>query len=195
MGSLIGGIIVLIIGLVIGWLSIRNFNNHKFIGVIGIIAAIFFLCLGGLGGIPDGLDQINHTGDYSPKAISESKAKESSKAESRSSSEKYESSVSSARKQAKADGVKSLNSKLASDPQLSGISVKKEKSDSQFDTYDVTVPDVVANGSEEDQKSIYKNLFKIIERETGSQNPNVFYYDNAGNELAETNWAGEIKLK
>ena len=191
MGSIIGGLVFVLIALTIVYFCVKHFKAHWLLGTTGIFIAIIILVTG-LGGFMDGFDQINHTGDYSPKAIAESKHKAKMKAESRSESKASEQSISNAKDKAKSDGVKDINDKIAQKPELQGQSgkcVKRGKDD-----YYVTVPDSALEGTNSQLREICKNIFTIIEHETGSDNPTVYYYDEAGNQVAHTAWDGTIKL-
>lgn len=191
MGSIIGGLVFVVIALAIVYFCVKHFKSHRFLGIVGIFVAVIIFVTG-LGGFIDGFDQINHAGDYSPKAIAESKHKEKMKAESKSESKASDESISNAKDKAKSDGVKDINDKIAQKPELQGLSVKRDKYGN--DDYDVTVPDSALEGNNSQLREICKNIFTIIEHETGSDNPTVYYYDEAGNQIAHTTWGGTIKL-
>lgn len=191
MGSIIGGLVFVIVALAIVYLCVKYFKAHLFLKIIGIFVAVIIFVTG-LGGFIDGFDQINHTGDYSPQAIAESKHKAKMKAESKSESKASDESISNAKNKAKNDGVKDINDKIAQKPELQGLSVKRDKYGDN--DYDVTVPDSALEGNNSQLREICKNIFTIIEHETGSDNPTVYYYDEAGNQVAHTDWDGTIKL-
>lgn len=191
MGSIIGGSVFVIAALAIIYLCVKHFKAHLLLKITGIFVAVIIFVTG-LGGFMDGFDQINHAGDYSPKAIAESKHKAKMKAESKSESKANDESISNAKNKAKNDGVKDINDKIAQKPELQGLSVKRDKYGDN--DYDVTVPDSALEGSNSQLREICKNIFTIIEHETGSDNPNVYYYDEAGNQIAHSSWDETIKL-
>lgn len=194
MGSIIGGIVLILVALAIVYFSFKSIKKHKVISVCVIIVAIFIFLLGALGALPDGFDQVNHRGEYSPSAKRASSVSESKKKASESSSKAYDSSVSKAQTSAKEKGVKEINDKIDSDPNLQGLHVTRQKDSSQYGDYEVTVPDSVTSASDNEQKSIYSDIVKIITNYTGDDNPTVLFNNSNGDTVAETSTFGKIKL-
>lgn len=169
-------VILLFIGIVAIYLAYKSVKSRNWLRVIifGFVALFF---------VAGAATMVSNDDSGSSSSSSSSK----------SSSSQRETTDQNHRKQAES-GVKNINDKIAQDPTLDGLKVKLDKYDTKGEDYDVQVPDSVLDGTNSQQKEIYKNIFTIIAHETGNQDPTVFYYDNAGNQIAETNLDGSIKL-
>lgn len=174
------GEIVAVLGILVIWGAWTLFRKHRIApAVIFALIGLFFLA-GGMTSI------FNGYGNGSSSTSSSSSSEDSSSSKQESTNKKH-------KKQAE-QGVKDINNKIAQDPQLNGLKVKLDKYDTDGDNYDVQIPDSALGGSDSQLREICKNVFTIIKRETGNQNPTVFYYDESGNEIAKTKWDGSIKL-
>lgn len=172
-----------IIGLVCLYPMWTSFKQGKIIrGIVWAILA-FFLGVGGF----------SNTGSGSNSSSSSSSESSSAKSEEKASSKKQANSDKKHKKQAE-QGVKDINNKISQEPDLDGLKVSLDKYDTSGQDYDVQVPDSALGGSDAQLRSICKNVFTIIAHETGNQNPTVTYYDESGNQIAETKWDGSIKL-
>lgn len=167
-------------GVFLFWVMWMLFKRGRVIS--GIIVAIlaFVFAVGGFSNVGGSSDN--------------SSSSSSSSASSKSSSDSQESTDKKHKKQAQA-GVDDINKKIAQDDQLNGLKVKLDKYDTRGEDYDVQVPDSALGGSDSQLREICKNVFTIIKHETGNQDPTVTYYDESGNEIAETKWDGSIKLE
>lgn len=180
-------IIVLFIGICFLYATWQCFKSHKFgRAILSLLAAAFFI-----GG---SITMITSPSDNSSSSQSKSSSKSSSSDKSESSSENKQSEDDSSHKKQAQKGVDNINKKIASEPDLAGLKVKLDKYDEGGQDYDVILPDNALGGNDNQTKEICKNVFTIIKNETGNQNPTVFYYDQAGNEVAKTKWDGSIKL-
>lgn len=175
--------IIAILGIVCLYPAWEDFKQKKYVrGIVWAIVALF-LFVGGAGSAMDG----------SSSSSSSSTESSSSKSSETASSKKQESTDKKHKKQAQ-KGVDDINNKIAQEPDLDGLKVSLDKYDTSGQDYDVQVPDSALGGSDAQLRSICKNVFTIIAHETGNQNPTVTYYDESGNQIAETKWDGSIKL-
>lgn len=180
-------IIVLFIGICFLYAAWQCFKSRKFGRVVlSLLAAAFFI-----GG---SITMITSPSDSSSSSQSKSSSKSSSSDKSESNSEKKQSEADSSHKKQAQQGVDDINKKIAGEPDLAGLKVKLDKYDEGGQDYDVILPDNALGGNDNQTKEICKNVFTIIKNETGNQSPTVFYYDQAGNEVARTKWDGSIKL-
>lgn len=172
-------IILLFIGIASAYFAYKSFKNRRWgWGIITALVALFFFA--------GGATVTNQQNDSSSSTASSSSTDSSIK----SSSERQNSN----RKKAQS-GVRDINNKISETPELEGLKVKLDKYDHDGEIFDVEVPDTVVNGTSSQQREIFKNIYTIISHETGNQNPTVYYYDVAGNEIAQTKWDGSIKME
>lgn len=158
------------------------------------IMAIIQLCLGAFliffGAVGVNVSQDNSSSSSSADTASSSSKSSSSSKDDNSSDESQNNDKKKAQQ-----GVSDINKKISETPELAGLKVKLDKYDNNGENFDVEVPDTVLNGSASQQREIFKNIYTIIYHETGNQNPTVYYYDAAGNEIAQTKWDGSIKME
>lgn len=124
--------------------------------------------------------------------VSSSDSSSNDSSTSTASSKKSDDSDSQKKKSEKA--VNEINNEFGQHEELDGMKVKLDPSDAGGVLFDVTVPDAAINSTTEQQREIYKNVYKIIVGKSGSENPSIYYYDQAGNKVAHSTFTGNIKF-
>lgn len=178
---------VILVGVYVLYRMFLNFKSKK------IVMGIVELCIGGfliLFGA-SGVSVATGSNSSSSSSQSSSVSKESSSDDENA---KYSSSVRKQKRDTK-KGLEELNNKIDSEPDLNGLTVKVDKNVDNGETFNVTIPDSGLNGNDAEQRKTMKTIFNLIGQYTGVDNPSVYYYDTAGNEIAKTKWDGEIKLE
>lgn len=173
-------IVLLIIGLLVAYLCFKAFKNKSWLGgIILAFVALFFLA---------GSYTVHSEDSYSKQ---ESSQQSSSSQDS--SDKAYWSSAKKAKSKAK-QGLTKLNEKIGEDDRLNGLVVRLSKNDTDGTMYEVKVPDAALNGNDEQIRETFKTVFNLISQYTGADDPTVYYYDDAGNQVAHTSTSGDIKL-
>lgn len=197
------GVLLWSIAIAAFYFSTRNFKHLMAFKILGLIFGCFTTIIA-IAGTINMMQAITHTGDYSPEAVSSSKASESresakeakKEAESKASeseSEAESTSISKAQSSIKKNAISELNQAFDSNPSLAGLHIEKDPYGSD-DDYDVIIPDELAAAPDNEQKEDYRTIVKIIREKTGDTNPSVFFMDSGHNTVAETTWSGEVKL-
>lgn len=173
-------IVLLLIGLFVAYFCFNAFKNKSWIGgIILAFVALFFLA---------GSYTVNSEDNYSKQ---ESSQKSSGSQDN--SDKAYWSSAKRAKSKAR-KGLTKLNEKIGEDDRLNGLVVRLSKNDTDGTMYEVKVPDAALNGNDEQIRETFKTVFNLISQYTGADDPTVYYYDNAGNQVAHTSMSGDIKL-
>lgn len=174
-------VMVLFIGLVVAYFAYKAFKSRHWIGgVVLALVALFFVA-----------------GSYTSATQSSSDSSQSSSQKSSSSQDDSDKAYWSSAKKAKSKakkGLTKLNEKIGEDDRLNGLVVRLSKNDTDGTMYEVKVPDAALNGNDEQVRETFKMVFNLISEYTGADNPTVYYYDNAGNQVAHTSMSGDIKL-
>lgn len=178
-------VVVFFIGIVAAYFTYRAFKKRYWVGgIILALVSLFFLA----GGVTTTMQENN-----SNSSETQSSSQKSSKSSEDDSDKAYWSSAKKAKAKSK-KGIDRLNAKIGEDDRLNGLVVRLSSNDSNGTMFEVKVPDAALNGTDAQVREVLKNIDNLIAEYTGADSPIVYYYDNAGNQVAHTSLSGDIKL-